>query len=621
MSQRQADTPASSGPRKVAPLIDVAGWGLALVAATGLAITVALLVQAPSAGLDPTDEGLYVLSADNHQPLAGHNGWFGRYTGLLFGAVGYDIGRFRVAGVLVLVASGLVLGLAIVRLLSAAGGPRQPLGQRMAIVLGTGAASLINYSLFIRTPGYNWLTFVGAAVAVAGILMTLTLRVPFSRAAIVAGLLLAGGGVLALWGKASAGAGLAVIALAVPLLPGLGGVRARWSAIAVAAAGAVILLLAHFGFIADPAATVRLFLRSAEMVAVMDPRHSPGGAVAEMAGDIAALPADVLRATSGLVLVALAPLGLLAVPRARRSPLAVAAAVGVPVAIVSIGLLLTGEWRGGSSHYGAVGVADVAVLATAAVASALVSLAQPGSEPTREGGEHRRRLVYGSLALLGAAGVYAFGSANGFIAQTNGVAALVLAAAVAVVAIPLPPRIGGGTFAVAASGMAVVATVILATGRAEPYRMAPLEVATETVAFGPHGRPLVVDPAAAAYWRQLVDDAGSACWVAGMRLLDLTWNPADAYALDATVPEVLIPLAGHFVTGTASAQEALRVSDAPAWHDAWLLTSPDLPQIDAGAVVALAMRSFPADYRLVTTLKSPGLGFTQELWRPADASC
>jgi hypothetical protein len=169
--------------------------------------------------------------------------------------------------------------------------------------------------------------------------------------------------------------------------------------------------------------------------------------------------------------------------------------------------------------------------------------------------------------------------------------------------------------------MAVIAVVILATGRAEPYRMASLDAATETIAFGRHGQPLVVDPAAAAYWRQLVDDAHSACWVPGTRLLDLTWNPADAYALDATVPEVLIPLAGHFVTGTASAQEALRVSDAPAWHDAWLLTSSELPQIDAGAVVRVAMRSFPAEYRLVTTLRSPGLGFEQELWRPADAGC
>jgi hypothetical protein len=130
-----------------------------------------------------------------------------------------------------------------------------------------------------------------------------------------------------------------------------------------------------------------------------------------------------------------------------------------------------------------------------------------------------------------------------------------------------------------------------------------------------------VDATAAAYWRQLVDDARAACWKPGTKLLDLTWNPADAYALDATVPEVLIPLAGHFATGTASAQEALRVSDAPSWHDAWLITSPDLPQIDPAAVVALAGRSFPGDYRLVTTLRSPGLGFTQELWRPADAGC
>jgi hypothetical protein len=617
MSQRPARTASSSDPGKTTPLLGALGWVPAIVAAAALAFGLALLVQSPSAGLDPTDEGLYVLSADNHQPLAGHNGWFGRYTGLLFAAVGYDIGRFRIVGVLALLASGLILGLAVVRWLSDdRDGP--PLAQRLAIALGVGAGSLINYSLFIRTPGYNWLTFVGTALAVAGSLTVLTIRIPFSRAAVAAGVLLALGGVLALWGKASAGAGLAVIALAVAAAPGLAGARARWSAVLVGLVGAAVLLAAHFAFIADPAATIRLFARSAEMVAVMDPRHSIGGGLAEMAGDLASLPGDVVRASSGAVLLAGAPLMLMAFPRRRRTRQLALATVALPVTAVAVVLFATGQWRGGGSHYGAVAVADAALLVTAIVASVLAVLGWRGTDgPPDEG--RRLRLMYGSIALLTAGGVYAFGSANGFIAQMNGVAVLVLVAAVAWVAIPLPTRAGTTAFAVAAGGIALVAAMILVTAHAEPYRTAPLDAATETIAFGPHGQPLTVDPTTAAYWRQLIDDARGSCWAAGTKLVDLTWNPADAYALDATVPEVLIPLAGHFVTGTASAQEALRVSDAPSWHDAWLLTSPDLSQIDPAAVVALARRTFPSDYRLVTTLVSPGLGFAQELWRPADA--
>jgi hypothetical protein len=149
--------------------------------------------------------------------------------------------------------------------------------------------------------------------------------------------------------------------------------------------------------------------------------------------------------------------------------------------------------------------------------------------------------------------------------------------------------------------------------------MPALDTATETIPFGRHGQPLTVDPASATYWRKLVGDARAACWVPGTKLLDLTWNPADAYALDATVPEVLIPLAGHFVTGTESAQEALRVSEPASWRDAWVLTSPDLTRIDPAAVLALAGRQFPSEYRRVTSMTSPGLRLEQELWRPADA--
>jgi hypothetical protein len=609
-------------PPRLALLLSL---GLALVAAGGLVVSVAVLVTMPSAGLDPTDEGLYLLSADNHQPLAGHNGWFGRYTGLLFAAVGYDIGRFRVAGVVILLASGLVLGGALLRWLT--GGRSESVGtaQRLAIVLGIAAAALINYSLFIRSPGYNWLTFVGTTLAIAGIVLVLVARVPLARSTILAGLLVGLGTMLAFWGKASAGSGVAVIAIAAAVAPGLPAARARGAALLVAAGSAAVLLLGHFLFIADPAATVRLFARSAEMVAVMDARHSFLGATREMVGDLLAAPAAILNATSGAALLALLPLALIAAPKATRTrPALLAAAVGVPLVVVSAILLGTGAWRGGSTHYGAVATANGAVLAVAILASVLAWLlarlgepseASDPTDPTR-----RRRVAYGSLAMLGASAVYAFGSANGFVAQTNGVAVLVLATAAAVVAAVLPVRIGAATFGAATAGMAVVAAVILVSARAEPYRMPPLDTATETIPFGRHGQPLSVDAASATHWRELVEDARAACWTPGTKLLDLTWNPADAYALDATVPEVLIPLAGHFVTGTASAQEALRVSDPASWRDAWVITSPDLRQIDPAAVLALAGRTFPSDYTTVATLTSAGLGLRQELWRPGDAA-
>jgi hypothetical protein len=617
MSRPQTSPPPDSRHSRAPLLIHVAEWGLAIATGAALAVGLGLLVQAATAGLDLTDEGLYLLSADNHQPYAGHNGWFGRYTGLLFGAAGYDIGWFRVAGVLLLAASGMVLGAALIRWVTDGSPARLGLPARVGIVLGTASGALINYSLFIRTPGYNWLTFVGAALAVAGILIALTLRAPSQRAIVVAGSLIAVGCVLALWGKASAGIGLALIAAVAIAAPGLDGRRVRMSAGLVAVAIAAFLLVLHFLFIADPVTTIQLFQRSFQMVAVMDPKHAVAGATAEMLGDLAAAPAAVLQPTSGLILVGLAPLLLIAFGRGVR-PVATAVLVAGPVLIVALYLLAKGAWLGGASGYESVATADLALLGTAALAAITAGLVARGSDAEADPG-HRRRLVYGVSALLGATAVYAFGSANGFVAQTNGTAVLVLAAAGGIVAIPLVPRIGAMTFSTGAIAVAVISTVVLATAHANPYRMAPLESATETIAFGPRGKPLTVDPAAAAYWQQLVADAKAACWVPGTRLFDLTWSPADAYALGATVPETLIPLAGHFTTGTASALEALRVSDPPAWADAWLLTSADIPQVDPAVVMALAGRTFPGDYDLVATLQAPGLGLHQQLWRPADA--
>jgi hypothetical protein len=625
MSRPPMSPPPDSRHSRTPLLIHVAEWALAIATGAALAVGLALLVQAPTAGLDLTDEGLYLLSADNQQPFAGHNGWFGRYTGLLFGAVGYDIGWFRVAGVVLLAASGMILGAALIRWVTDGNPAQLRLPAQLGIVLGAASGALINYSLFIRTPGYNWLTLVGAAFAVAGILIVLTLRGPSRRAIFSAGSLIAVGCVLALWGKATAGIGLGLIVAVAIAAPGLDGRRARISAGVVALAAGAFLLSLHFLFIADPVTTIQLFLRSFRMVAVMDPKHAVDGATAEMIGDLAAAPAKVLGATSGLVLIGLAPLLLAVLGRGVR-PIGTAVLVAGPVLIVALYLLARGEWLGGARGYGSVAIADLAVLGTAAVSaitatvSLLVSVPRPVRPPDGEpDANHRRRLAYGTFALLGATAVYAFGSANGFVAQTNGTAVLVLAAAGGIVAIPLAPRIGALTFSMGSIAVAVISTVILVTAHADPYRMAPLESATETIAFGPRGQALTLDPVAATYWRELMSEAKAACWVPGTRLFDLTWSPADAYALGATVPEVLIPLAGHFTTGTASAQEALRVSNPPDWAAAWLLTSPDLPQVDPASVMVLAGRTFPGDYDLIASLQAPGLGFRQELWRPADA--
>jgi len=574
---------------------------------------VILLVLDAHTGLDLTDEGLYLLAADNSQPTAAANGWFGAYTGLMFAAVGHDIAMFRIAGLAILLACGALLG-AGVRGVLRVEGVVLTTSASFAIVLGAAAGELGFYSLYLRTPGYNWLALTGATLAATGMLRQIAIRPrEYPPSALLAGALVGLGCILALWGKASTGIGLAVLAFALAVVPIGVNQRERAHVGLVAAATAAVLLALHSLFIADLVTTVAVFQRSADWLAVVDANwYNPVAALWRAAGELVRTPWWVARLTVGLVVLAFGPLALMA-RRGRSSPLLTA--VTAMAAIIAVGtvLLLQGRWVGGVDAFPELGLADVSVFVAALISalSAWFVARSKWNEKTPAAG----RLLVAAALLMAAATTYAFGSNNGLVAQISGAGGLVLASAALCALVCVPRRWGARIMVGFSVAVAGVSLLLVVTARLNPYRMATPDTASTSIEFGQRHSRITVDPAAATFWMTLQSSAPRAGWRPGTKLLDLTWSPAVPYALGATVP-VTLATGFNQETATASAIEALRLSGAQLWHDAWVLVSPDLPSSRPAEIVATAGRRFPEDYTLVLQLVAPARDLPIELWRP-----
>ena len=585
---------------------------VALAVAVMCFVAAVVMVLDARAGLDLTDEGLYLLAADNHQPTAALNGWFGAYTGLLFSAMGHDIALFRVAAMALLLACGALLGTAVLSVVAAEGiVPTR--ASRISIVLGIAAGQLLFYGIYLRSPGYNWLALTGALLAATGMLRQIA--APQGRARtniLVSGLLIGVGCFLAFQGKASLGIGLAVLELLVVAIPAGANQRSRISVALDASAATVALIALHSIFIADPATTIAVMQRSLAFLAFADAdRYGPVGAVRAAALDVARAPWPLVLSTYGALVLSVAPIVLMA-RRGRSAPRMTAVFAIAAIAGVALALLLHGRWVGGTDASGRLGLAHVAVLtsaALAAVTSWLVSRSKWDEEAPP-----RWRLMSAAGVLAGAAVLYAFGSGNGLITQMSGAGGLVLTSAALLGVVCVPRRWASSVLVGFSVAMASVALLGIGTARLNPYRTEPLDMASVTIAFGQRGIPLNVDPDAAAFWRTLQTTVSAEGWQPGTKLLDLTFSPAVGYALGATVPQTLVS------QQTATAIEALRLSGGPLWRDAWILVPQDLSadfiDLRPAEILATVGRRFPSDYKLVAKLTAPWRNLPIELWKP-----
>jgi len=303
----------------------LAAIGAATLAAGCFALltgSLLVLLRGSGRGLDPTDEATYLLATEPRHPGAAFNGLFGYYTGLLLDAVGGDLAWFRAAGVLLLALAFAGAGHALGRLVT---GPSTQesrwadRGLRVVLALGAASAGLLYYSLFLRTPSYNWLALLGSAIAVHGVVRAVLGEVR-GRAGWGSAVLIAAGTFLAVWGKSTAGVllalGAAVVVLSAVPVPVRG--RGLFLLRTVAVGGSLVVL--HLVFVLGPADSISAYRRAARVVAAVDPEYyEVRGAISHFLEQLADAPGQVVQLLGWWGLLLLLPFAALLLPRARRA--------------------------------------------------------------------------------------------------------------------------------------------------------------------------------------------------------------------------------------------------------------------------------------------------------------
>lgn len=575
-------------------------------------------------GLDAMDESHYLMAAQPWASDKAFNGVFGWYSGPLLRLAGGDLGRFRVYAAVLLVVAGLVMAGAVRRGAEELGGRAWP-GWLVAVwPPATVAAALCYYTVFVRTPSYNWFAAVGLMLLAAGLLQVLTLDRP-GRGAALAGAMVATGAFITAIGKATTAVGALGVLLLAAVVHTIAHrhSRAVLQGVGVAVASAVVsgglLAALHVTVVHSPAVTIATYRRVSGMLSAVDPGHyAPGVALATARLGLRNVLVD--RPWSYLPLLVLpvlaaASLAVLGTVRHRGAWLGAVHAVVWWLVLV----LVLSAYPGGVPGLG-MSVSPLVIAAEAALVVALLSWilpaapsgdAHPPRPPARRG-----TAVLACAALLAMGAAYPLGTNVEYATQLpGGFPVLLAAAAIGVSALPdVGSQVALGSLAV---GALLLGAILVPTTRAlAPYRIAPLAVQTIPRVIVTGTPPVLVDAQTARWVDALRADAARAGFAPGTPMLDLTWHPASVLVLDGRAPSVLLPAFPGWPDPAGSAAYALRQEDRAVWNRAWLLVP--VIQDDAltdGATVVVGRR-FPSGYERVGVVIAPYDRQVQGLWRP-----
>ncbi|MBK7624540.1 MAG: hypothetical protein IPJ14_18235 [Kineosporiaceae bacterium] len=588
-------------------------------------------------GLDAMDESHYLMAAQPWAADKAFNGVFGWYSGPMLRLVGEDLGRLRLLAALILIGAALVLARAVRRVSQgAAGRPWSP-GLRALCPPAVVAAALCYYTVFVRTPSYNWFAAVGLMLLAAGLLEVLVLDRP-GPAAVVAGALVALGAFITAVGKATT----AVASVAVVLAVVAGHVvytlvrrRSAARALGVAAAStlgtALLVALLHVSLVHSLPFTVATYQRVAGILSAVDPgRYAPGMLTSIARAGLRNILVDRPQPFLSLLLLPLLAGVAGAVWTARRG----VRARGVPApgwwpalahGVVWWVTLLVVLWHypGGVPGLGM----SIPPLVVAAEASVVVAVsgwlaAVVGSDDARDGeaatASDRRpgMAATACLALLVVGVVYPVGTNVEYATQLHGGFPVLLAAAVVGVSALPDGAAEAAVLSLVAGALLLGAVLVPMTRAVAPYRIALLGQQTVPRAVVA-GTPEILVDASTATWiddlRRLGITGGFA---PGTPMLDLTWHPASVLILGGRAPSVLLPAFPGWTDPAGSAAYALRQEDATVWNRAWLLVPHGQDDALTDGATVVVGRHFPADYELVGTVTAPYDGQPQGLWRP-----
>jgi hypothetical protein len=596
-----------------------AGCAGALFALVVLAVTFHRLWAGVGHGLDITDEGLYLRSADALGPDYAYAGFSGAYLHPVFRLAGYNVATLRALGIILLSGAALVLSCGLRRALAGsltvAPGDSRFLGllTRICLHIAVVSGAVTYYSLFLVTPSYNWLTLVGTLLAGGGVLALLAPE-RGTRWDLADPALFGCGCFLALMGRPTAGVGLWVIGVTMVLATSTRPFRRRLFALGVLITVTLALGVFHLLFVTGWSDSLDIARRTAYMAQNDVGGHDLRSLRAATVRQLGLIRPGVSAQVGALPLLGLSVLLARVAPARHRA--VVAGLLGsASVAVVALRIWREGGFGGAHTATLKLPFAGFALLFTAAAvfAAAVALQLLPGSETARRDVLVRswRVLTAGAFFVL-AAGLYAFSSNNGIVGQLWGGFGILAVAALVLVTGGLGPAALPVTAATMAAVCSVAAFSTISRGAVAPYRMAPMAESTVRTQVSDRGATLKVSPETAAALTSLRAQALAGGWRAGLPLVDLTpFTPGVGYLLGARPPTTILLGRAPKVM-----RWALERQDRAVFHDAWLLIHPGVTTPEQLGVVDVLGRSFPHDYERVAAISYPFGPYPLELWRP-----
>lgn len=606
----------ASTVRSIPRMVTAGGVTLLLAIGAWLALS---RILASDRGLDMTDEGLHLLSADPPTP---DGVWWTPWildTKPLFAVVGYDIASFRTLGAVILVLVAGAAGFLLTAALRTLGVTPKRLD--VIVSAGAGVTALAHYSWFMRTPNYDWLGLVGMLVSLCGVLLLLrpaigqtTRRPPRVMAGALAG--------FGAW-------------LVIPARPTM--------FILLALAALVIVWAAHGRrAIALPSVawlSAVLLSTALAFATGLWPRELPAVAwglatgyepltrqqtIVGMMGDVLQLPLtfatnawltpQVLKYPLLLLLVIFA---VLVTRGISRWPVVVAALIGL---VLVLSVSATGHVESLDQAMTAATVV-VIVLALVAVAARLW--------PDRLGVEigtspWSRTALATASTLLALDLLVGLGSINGSYAMAAKALVILYLGSIALAFSVRSRRavVFGTLFSTVV--LSLVTVRLLVIGYQHPLSLqAGMSEQTVSVTVGPRASALRMDADSAQYVAGLNALRSDSCWTPGTRLLgaEWQWTTTDAYVLGAQAPPSLML---SILYANEAALQNLDLSltriDSSDWSDSWLVTTdpshipPEGEQTVSRALDRITGHlgtRFPDDYRLIRQVGS------SQFWAPA----
>ena len=596
----------------------IAGAFLALASVAVVSVLMATIL-AVDRGLDQGDELLYLLAVTSPAEYFWTNPW-GWITRPLWLLAGERIDAFRLGGALALAVAFYVL-IRTIASTAAEIRPRQRPASGLIIALGgipiAVACTLMYYSGFLRTPGYNWANLLGLILCSAAALQWAQnsprpawMRLLGQPCLMGLGLVVSG------MGKPSTPF-LEVLAVACLgwALVGLKPVTVFLGRSTGAAAIALLVLWATGLMGPEPLETFRLMVSQPQLV----PDQTLAGALVVTAQIPLHAGLWALQYWYFTLVVALL-ISSVTVFRDRVPgwlPIALLGAVAIMCVLIWIGLLPAAT-RGHNYM-----LRPEAVITTLGllVACAVLAFRSPAYRAA-DGSLSVPRVAWVTAGFLVLQPfIFAFGTSNGPFQQMTWALGFVFLAALFLCGVITEDGSARAAVAIAAGALLACATWVVIEGWEFPYGMKPLVEQTQALEVLP-GSQVLVDPEQSARVSELRGMAERAGLPRGQSIATVTfpWGVEPPLLLGGKAPpSLMITLFTADGAVPVARFNIARPAGGFDWHEAWLALEEE-GEYGEGAYEGLtsvidlvaerADRTFPAGYERV------GVGGGISLWKP-----